>query len=237
MTAIGAYRGAPVARSGFGSNAASPTRQVIVVHDTEGGYEGAISWMRSQQNGSYHLIRALAGQGARLVADVRQAWGAMPTGNRIGLHICIEGYARWSRSEWTAKGRDGLEGMAHDIAAWAKSYSIPLVRLTAADVKAGKRGICTHADITAAFRESDHTDPGSGFPLDLVIARARELNQGGIVALTPEQDIKAQLTGSPEPGKHPGWPQLGGRTLVDAVAAIGAKLGLEGFYDPKAVKR
>ena len=58
-------------------------------------------------------------------------------------------------------------------------------------MKAGQRGICTHADISAAFRESDHTDPGSGFPLDLVIARARELNQGGIVALTPEQDIKA----------------------------------------------
>lgn len=42
-------------------------------------------------------------------------------------------------------------------------------------MKAGQRGICTHADISAAFRESDHTDPGSGFPLDLVIARAREL--------------------------------------------------------------
>jgi hypothetical protein len=30
------------------------------------------------------------------------------------------------------------------------------------------------------------------------------------------------------------WPQLGGRTLVDTVAAIGAKLGVEGCYDPKA---
>lgn len=30
------------------------------------------------------------------------------------------------------------------------------------------------------------------------------------------------------------WPQLGGRTLVDTVAAIGAKLGVEGCYDVKA---
>ncbi|OBK00082.1 hypothetical protein A5746_20965 [Mycolicibacterium conceptionense] len=30
------------------------------------------------------------------------------------------------------------------------------------------------------------------------------------------------------------WPQLGGRTLVDTVAAIGAKLGIEGCYDTKA---
>lgn len=47
------------------------------------------------------------------------------------------------------------------------------------------------------------------------------------------RDIKAQLTGSAELGKYPGWPQLGGRTLVDAVAAIGAKLDLEGFKDVK----
>lgn len=32
------------------------------------------------------------------------------------------------------------------------------------------------------------------------------------------------------------WPQLGGRTLVDTVAAIGQKLGVEGCYDTKADK-
>lgn len=32
---------------------------------------------------------------------------------------------------------------------------------------------------------------------------------------------------------YPGWPQLGGRTLVDAVATIGAALNIPGFYDPK----
>lgn len=32
------------------------------------------------------------------------------------------------------------------------------------------------------------------------------------------------------------WPQLGGHTLVDAVGAIGAKLGIPGFYDTKAPK-
>lgn len=233
MSVIGAYRGAPAPRSGFGSNPAAPTRQVIVVHDTEGGYEGAISWMKTQQNGSYHLIRALAGQGAQLVPYTRQAWGAGPAGNRIGLHICLEGYAKWTRAEWLAKGRDGLEGMAHDIAAWSKVYSIPLVRLTPAEVRNKLRGVCTHHDISIAFGESNHTDPGSGFPLDLVIARARELNQGGPMALPIDQDIKAQLTGSPKPGEYPGWPQLGGRTLVDAVAALCAKAGVSGCYDPK----
>lgn len=47
------------------------------------------------------------------------------------------------------------------------------------------------------------------------------------------KDTKAQLTGSSEFGQYPGWPQLGGRTLVDAVGAIGAKLGIDGFKDIK----
>ena len=47
------------------------------------------------------------------------------------------------------------------------------------------------------------------------------------------RDTKAQLTGSGELGQYPGWPQLGGRTLVDAVAAIGAKLEIDGFKDTK----
>ncbi|RJO72997.1 lysA [Nocardia panacis] len=33
-----------------------------------------------------------------------------------------------------------------------------------------------------------------------------------------------------------GWPQLGGRSLLDAVAVIGAKLGIDGFKDPAALK-
>ena len=194
---IGNYKGAPVSRSGAGSNAAPPTRQAIIVHDTEGGYEGAISWMMSQRNGSYHIIRALAGQGARLVPDSRQAWGAMATGNRIGLHISIEGYARWSRAEWLSKGRDGLEGMAHDIAAWAKQYGIPLTRISGADLRAGKRGVATHADVSTAWRETNHTDPGAGFPIDLVIARARDLNtptNGGFLMALSDAEQKELLS-------------------------------------------
>ncbi|MFT4296616.1 MAG: N-acetylmuramoyl-L-alanine amidase [Micropruina sp.] len=240
MGALGVYRGAPVQRTGVGLwNKDLTTIQAACVHDTEGGYEGAIGWMEAQKNGSYHRLRALLGQGAQLVPETKQAWSAMTTGNRIALHACLEGYARWTRAEWLAKGRDGLEGLAHDLADWHRRYGIPLIRIGPADLRAGRRGICTHADISAAFGESDHTDPGSGFPLDLVISRAKEIvaaTQGDTMALTPEQDIKAQLTGSPEAGKYPGWKQLGDRTLVDAVAAIGAQLGIPGFVDPKASK-
>jgi len=47
--------------------------------------------------------------------------------------------------------------------------------------------------------------------------------------------ILDQLAGHPG-DKFPGWPQLGGRTLVDAVAAIGAHLEIDGFTDTKKGK-
>ncbi len=50
------------------------------------------------------------------------------------------------------------------------------------------------------------------------------------------KDVRQQLTGGRDAGEYPGWAQLGGRTLVDALAAIGAKLGIDGFKDPKAGK-
>jgi len=48
-----------------------------------------------------------------------------------------------------------------------------------------------------------------------------------------DQLILDQLTG-PEGVDGPGWPQLGGRYLADAIAAIGAKLDVPGMYDPAA---
>lgn len=50
--------------------------------------------------------------------------------------------------------------------------------------------------------------------------------------------IEQQLAGPRErDGKqlYHGWPQLGGRTLVDGVAAIGTYLGIPGFSDPRGI--
>lgn len=50
------------------------------------------------------------------------------------------------------------------------------------------------------------------------------------------RDTKAQLTGSGELGEYPGWSQLGGRTVVDALGVIGETLGIPGFKDTKGRK-
>lgn len=54
--------------------------------------------------------------------------------------------------------------------------------------------------------------------------------------MNTDQLILDQLVGYEKRDGLPtfnGWPQLGGRTLVDAIAAIGAALDVPGCYDPK----
>ena len=54
--------------------------------------------------------------------------------------------------------------------------------------------------------------------------------------MNTDQLILDQLVGYEKRDGLPtfnGWPQLGGRTLVDAIAAIGEALDVPGCYDPK----
>lgn len=46
------------------------------------------------------------------------------------------------------------------------------------------------------------------------------------------KDVRQQITGGRDAGEYPGWPQLGGRTVVDALAEIGQKIGLDGYEPP-----
>ncbi|QGF20286.1 lysin A, N-acetylmuramoyl-L-alanine amidase domain [Gordonia phage Sixama] len=211
-------------------NTANNTKQVIVVHDTESGNAaGALSWMRSQQNGSYHVLVDTDGDVFRMVPDNRQSWSAAAKGNQIGLHICATGYASWRLKvrrfvmpgsivktgpyEKYAQNHDGicvrqtkarkantvkwmnhpamLEQIARQVATWSAAYDIPLVSLTAAEVRAGKKGICGHNEISLAFRQSDHTDPGPNFPKAWIINRAKQINQKNLLGMTDAQLAEA----------------------------------------------
>ena len=68
--------------------------------------------------------------------------------------------------------------MLDRTAAWIRSRclarGIPIRKLTPAQVAAGLSGVIAHWDWTLGMRDGTHTDPGSGFPWDYVIARASE---------------------------------------------------------------
>lgn len=178
---------------------------------------------------SYNLIIDKNGDSCRSNDDDYAPWAAGPTGNDKCWHVCVTGYADWARADWLAR-LDQLDVLGDAIAATADHYGIPIARIDGDQLAAGERGLVGHADISAAWAESDHYDPGPDFPWDYVLDRAR----GGHDDDMQEDDDmtdkeRAQLAEIWDQLRGPdgaGWQQLGqtddgdNRTLVDAVAAI-----------------
>lgn len=170
-------------------NPADNTGQLIVQHTTEseGGNTSVVGFLENTRRGSYQTMVDFDGEEVRMVPDDRQAWGAGDEGNRRGLHVCAMGRAAWSRERWLAEPKL-LERTAMRYAEWSRLYGIPLRKISATDARNGVRGIVGHADISAAWREVDHTDPGPSFPYDVVIARAIEINSGATGAASQEEN-------------------------------------------------
>lgn len=96
---------------------------------------------------------------------------APPNTGSIGIELCdpqTGAASRWQDANHQAM----LEVAARLTKQVAQRWSVPLVKLSAADLKAGKRGVCGHVDVSNAFGLTDHSDPGTGFPwaqfMDLV---------------------------------------------------------------------
>lgn len=226
-------------------NEADNTKQFIGQHTTEseGGNTNVIGYLeRNWGTGSYHEMIDFDGESVRLVPDNKQAWAALPQGNKRGLHICAMGRAEWSRDRWLQEGKL-LERHAQKYAEWNKIHGIPLVVITPDQAKAGHRGILGHNEIRLAWGEGTHWDPGPGFPYDVVIRRANEI-LGGVTA-APEgddmanaNDVLVQFMGTsskgwlqlrPYPGndgvvysvfKNRVLEQEEGQTLVEAISTI-----------------
>jgi N-acetyl-anhydromuramyl-L-alanine amidase AmpD len=155
----------------------------LVIHTSEGG-EGLtsaeslaafIQTPRTSTNlASYHYIFDTD----RIIPIVPDAWIAYAAGggNAQGLHACYPGKAGQTPEQWA----DSVSSAQHEQAAqWladkADEYDIPLVKLGADDLRAGKRGVCGHHDVSLAFKKSDHTDPGKAYPWGSMLARANEI--------------------------------------------------------------
>jgi len=92
--------------------------------------------------------------------------------NAGSLGIEIMGQASWAREDWLRRPQQ-LEAVARLIAYWSATHRIPLELNP-------NRGITTHAEQSKRHASSEgHWDPGPGFPLDLVLARAQQLLTAG----------------------------------------------------------
>jgi hypothetical protein len=111
------------------------------------------------------------------VRETDIAWHATGVNNN-GIGIEHAGYAAQTAIQWDDDySKAVLERSAQLSAILCKRWSIPVVRVSVADLKTGSaRGICGHVDATNAFSAGKgHQDPGQNFPYESYLARVSEL--------------------------------------------------------------
>lgn len=114
----------------------------------------------------------------RCVKDTDTAWAA-PGANADGLQMELAGFARQKRADWQdTYSRALLKNAAAVAAVWCKVHRIPVRKLTRAELKAGRKGFTSHADVSAVYKRSDHSDPGAGFPWDVFLDLVRDALEG-----------------------------------------------------------
>jgi len=109
-----------------------------------------------------------------VVQGVREqdvAWAA-PGANANGIHIEHAGRASQGAEQWLDQYSSAMLELSAMLAAdICYRYRIPVVALNPDELKDGLPGITTHANVSLAFRKSDHTDPGPGFPMSYYLGR------------------------------------------------------------------
>lgn len=149
---------------------ANPTR--IVMHRTEstmrpGGARAVARYFASTtKTVSAHLVCDPT-EVIRSVRDEDVAYHAPPNSHTLGLEMC--GYSR--DDDWhTPVGQAELALAAQAVALWCRQYALPAVWLTPTDLRAGVRGITSHANVARAFGQTTHTDPEPHFPVAEFVA-------------------------------------------------------------------
>jgi len=152
-----------------------------VFHTTQGAMtiEALGNWFAnpSAQCSSHHgADQYSSGLFGAYVYESNKAW-TQGNANPYCLSIELCAYAEWSRSTWLGKPI-----LIDNAAEWLRyivdKYSIPWTILSSSQAQdPNVRGICQHRDFGSWG--SGHSDAGNGFPLDVVIDKAKKWGGGG----------------------------------------------------------
>jgi hypothetical protein len=156
-----------------------PSSRILCCHTSEGSQSfRSLGNFLSQSSSqvSYHagFDDTSATQIGEYVKPPNTSWSAMAA-NSYAEHGCCctpsGASSGWSRQTWL-----GHDTMLRACGAWigeeAARYQVPIVKIGADDIVAGRSGVCGHGDVSAAGAGGSHTDPGPAFPWDVVLAYA-----------------------------------------------------------------
>jgi N-acetyl-anhydromuramyl-L-alanine amidase AmpD len=154
---------------------------VVVIHTMEirerdGAAEACAAWFASPVSDVSAHYCVDADTTIQCVREADIAWHARG-GNANSIGIELAGYAGQQARDWNDNYSDAvLERAAALTAEVCARYRIPVRRIRADGLVAGRRGITGHSDVSVAFHKSDHWDPGPAFPWNDFLRRARAGN-------------------------------------------------------------
>lgn len=160
-----------------------PSTQAITLHCTDGseGYTSAEACAHMFQVGWDDPKQWRSANEAidtnsivQCVPELRRAYHCGHDGNdrTYGIELC--GRASQTHEQWLdEKSLPMLNLAAARVAERCKRFALPVLYVDYLGLRAGKRGITTHDDVSRAWKQSTHHDPGPGFPLDDFIEAVR----------------------------------------------------------------
>lgn len=169
----------PAAHTSAGTN--MPINR-IVLHSTVSrcepdGARATAAYFRTQgAGGSAHYI-VDPDEVIQSVYDGVIAWHAPPNQHSIGVEMCDIPLAA-DKSRWDDEPHKAmLARVATLVAELCLAYDVPATFLSIADLKAGKRGVTTHNNVSQAFHQSDHWDPGAWVQVRFMKMLASEISR------------------------------------------------------------
>lgn len=152
--------------------------QLVVIHATDNtaGASAEASYMsRRTDSVSVHFF-ADATSAFQVLDTALVAFGCFPTGNSRSVQLELCGLSNQISDA-------AMRRAAPVVARACAEFAIPVRKVTPAQMRAGERGICGHADVTSTWGEGDHTDPGALFPWSTFITYVQ-----GASSMTGEAD-------------------------------------------------
>jgi hypothetical protein len=205
----------------------------FVLHTSEGAAGmDLVNYMRGAQV-SYHYVVSNDATVYDLVDTDDASWSCM-NANGYTINAVFGGsHAAWSKQDWLNNMGRALPIMAWLCASDLVQYNIPPVISLGPNYKPIASGVVDHRYFTQVVRDGNtHVDVGDGFPVAEFSALLNQFYsalKGNPVppAFTyPSQaDMIVQIWEQLLGPKAKGWPQLDGKSLVDAIAELGKKNG------------
>lgn len=152
----------PAAHTSSGSN--KPIRR-IVIHSTvgptaKGSARNIATYFRSPSSGGSAHYVVDAGEVVQVVYDGVIAWHAPPNQHSLGIEMCDYPSASTAKRWKGADHKAMLDHTAELTAQLCLAYDVPIRWRWALGLRAGRRGITSHVNVSKAFRQSTHWDPG-----------------------------------------------------------------------------